>query len=62
MKTFICHCRQCTEVRKRQRGRHSWRHADIKAKKHGLRSTVRTRLRQGEYDDLPESITADYFA
>ena len=31
-------------------------------KKSGLRSRVRVNLRMGDYDNLPESISADFFA
>ncbi len=62
MKTYICRCRQCRYVRQHDSGRKSRRYADIKGKKHGLRSKVRVNLRLGKWDDLPEAITADYFS
>ena len=55
MKMLICKCWMCKHGRK-------WPNAslEIKGKRHSARTKVRTLLRRGEYDDLPDTIDVGY--
>jgi len=57
VKVLVCKCHQCRYVRRS--GATGYK-AEIKAKRHGLRTLVRVRLAAGEYDNLPEVIPAGY--
>ena len=55
MKLLMCQCRQCKAGRKSTGGRYFVRH-----KRKALKAEVRSRLRRGEYDDLPAAVAVGY--
>lgn len=57
MKILLCHCEQCVRGR---RGHKSGGSKEIRRKIKGWRSRIKSRLKNGEYTDLPEKIAGGY--
>lgn len=54
MKLLMCHCQACKHGRK-------FRYDTVvKNKRHRARSKVRSMLRHGKYEDLPQAVVVGY--
>lgn len=58
MKTIICHCVQCRYRRKITRKKNRIQTYQVRAARH----KVKRLLQSGEYEDLPEKVSVDYYA
>lgn len=57
MKILLCHCEQCVHGRS---GHKSHGSREIRTKLKGWRSRIKARLKNGEYNDLPEKFSGGY--
>lgn len=64
MKTLICHCEQCKAVRKRLRKRNHTQTKQVRAARQRVKTILKEAIKNGDsdVDDLPESVTVDYYA